>query len=142
MFVTGFLSVVPDAGLLEPFGVALVLALVPEFALELVDKATDLETVCGQKVDRQVLLEQIVECFEGYYNEFMKQGDLRSLQTEYNRLLVNRGREVCVLDPQGEFRGVATGITDKGELCVELPDGSVTRVYAGEVSVRGLYGYV
>ena len=113
-----------------------------EFAPELVDKATDLETVCGQKVDRQVLLEQIVECFEGYYNEFMKQGDLRNLQTEYNRLLVNRGREVCVLDPQGEFRGVATGITDKGELCVELPDGSVTRVYAGEVSVRGLYGYV
>jgi len=55
---------------------------------------------------------------------------------------VNCEREVCVLDPKGEYRGVAKGVNDTGELCVILPDGSVTQVYAGEVSVRGIYGYV
>lgn len=49
---------------------------------------------------------------------------------------------VCVLDPKGEYRGIARGINDQGELLVERPDGTVEEVYAGEVSVRGIYGYV
>ena len=48
---------------------------------------------------------------------------------------------VC-LDPKGEFTGLSKGINEKGELLVELPSGEVTAIYAGEVSVRGLYGYV
>ncbi len=113
-----------------------------QFALELVEKATDLETVCGQKIERNKLLEKILACFETYYAAFLQQGDLHNLREEYNSRLVNCGREVCILDPHGEYRGVATGITDTGELCVQLPDGSETKVYAGEVSVRGIYGYV
>ena len=62
--------------------------------------------------------------------------------TEYNGRLVNRGREVRVLDPKGEYQGVAQGINSTGELLVSMEDGSVSRVYAGEVSVRGIYGYV
>ena len=68
--------------------------------------------------------------------------DLSGLQQEYEGLLVNKGKEVRMLDPKGEYSGVAEGITDTGELLVRLADGSVTEVYAGEVSVRGIYGYV
>ena len=39
-------------------------------------------------------------------------------------------------------RGHAEGINEKGELAVRKADGSVEYVYAGEVSVRGRYGYV
>lgn len=113
-----------------------------QFAPELVEKATDLETACGQKVNREDLLHRILECFEAYYAAFLEQGNLCSMREEYNGRLVNLGREVCVLDPKGEFTGVATGITETGELSVRLPDDSVTEVYAGEVSVRGIYGYV
>jgi len=113
-----------------------------DFSPELKEKAVDLETACRQAIERQELLEQILECFEAYYALFIEHGDLHVLQQEYNSLLVNRGREVCILDPHGEYRGVATGITHKGELIVQLPDGSETNVYAGEVSVRGIYGYV
>ncbi len=113
-----------------------------QFVSELVDKATDLETACGQKINREEVLKKTLACFEAYYAAFMKQGSLYSMCGEYNSRLVNRGREVCVLDPHGAFRGVATGITETGELCVQLPDGTVTEVYAGEVSVRGIYGYV
>ena len=34
----------------------------------------------------------------------------------YNGLLVNRNREVLVLDPQGEFRGISRGVNEEGLL--------------------------
>lgn len=46
-----------------------------------------------------------------------------------------------ILDPQGEWEGIAKGINDKGCLLVET-DRELRIVDAGEVSVRGLYGYV
>lgn len=113
-----------------------------EFAPELVDKATDIETECGQRLNRKELLAEIMSAFEEFYETFLGTCDLTALQEAYNELLVNCGREVCVLDPRGEFRGVARGINDSGELLVEREDGSVANVYAGEVSVRGIYGYV
>ena len=42
----------------------------------------------------------------------------------------------------GEYRGTCLGIDRQGELLVEREDGTVSRVLAGEVSVRGIYGYV
>ena len=46
-----------------------------------------------------------------------------------------------MLDPKGAYDGIARGITDKGELIVERSDtGETVCVYAGEVSVRGVYG--
>lgn len=113
-----------------------------EFAPELVDKATSLEEECGQRISRSALIADIMEAFEEYYAVFEKHGSLAGLRETYDRMLVNRDREVCVLDPRGEYRGIAKGITDTGELEVELPDGSISRIYAGEVSVRGIYGYV
>lgn len=113
-----------------------------EFAPELVDKATSIETECGQRPDKKELLSAILSAFEKAYGIFLQTSDLTGLQERYNTMLVNCGREVCVLDPKGEFRGVARGIDSAGELLVEQKDGSVTAVYAGEVSVRGIYGYV
>ena len=46
-----------------------------------------------------------------------------------------------VLDPLGEYIGVAKGITNTGELIVDT-EGEIRYVSSGEVSVRGIYGYV
>ena len=56
-------------------------------------------------------------------------------------MLVNRGRQVRVLDPKEPFEGKAMGITKKGELIVDTWE-SRKLVSSGEVSVRGIYGYV
>lgn len=82
------------------------------------------------------------EALEEYYGIFVKTEDMSALLEEYNEKLVNRGQEVCVLDPKGEYRGLCQGITKTGGLLVELSDGTVTEVISGEVSVRGVYGYV
>ena len=66
----------------------------------------------------------------------------RIMKDGYDRMLVNLDRQVCVVDPKEEFKGVTRGITDTGELLVEKENGETVQVYAGEVSVRGIYGYV
>lgn len=113
-----------------------------EFAPELVDKATSIENECGFRVSRGELVVNIMNAFENVYAVFVQDGNLSGLRDAYEGLLVNQGREVCVLDSRGEYRGTALGITDTGELLVRRQDGRVEEVYAGEVSVRGVYGYV
>ena len=66
---------------------------------------------------------------------------LSALVREYDELLVNRNKSVRVLDPKEPFDGKAMGITPKGELIVDTWE-SRKLVSSGEVSVRGIYGYV
>ena len=72
----------------------------------------------------------------------MKKTSLADLMNSYNTLLINRNKEVRVLEPGKEYNGYALGINEAGELLVKKEDGSVVQVFAGEVSVRGLLGYV
>ena len=109
---------------------------------ELKETATSLSIEKGRKIVRADVLEHTIAAFEEYYETFMKTADLSMLADEYNEILVSRDKEVKVLDPKGEFSGISRGINKKGELLVELKDHSVRNIYAGEVSVRGLYGYV
>ena len=118
-----------------------------EFPPELADTATSVECELTEKklqlnMSRDDLLNHILKAFEEKYEAFCRGDDFSELMEEYNGLLVNCGREVRVLDPKGEYTGLCKGINEKGELLVELPDGRVEAVYAGEVSVRGIYGYV
>ena len=48
---------------------------------------------------------------------------------------------VRVLDPNGEWEGIARGIDESGKLLVETKE-DLRQVDSGEVSVRGVYGYV
>ena len=45
------------------------------------------------------------------------------------------------MQPENEYTGIARGIDELGQLLVEKEDGTVEKVYAGEVSVRGIYSY-
>lgn len=47
-----------------------------------------------------------------------------------------------MLDPRNRYKGKALGIDDEGSLLVRREDGNVSAVISGEVSVRGIYGYV
>ena len=64
------------------------------------------------------------------------------LREEYNALLAGTDGQVRVLEPGNEYTGISHGIDEKGDLLVEREDGTIQPVYAGEVSVRGIYGYV
>ena len=74
--------------------------------------------------------------------KYIAAGNLAPLKEDYEALLLNRNNKVRVLEPNHEYTGLSLGINEDGELLVEKEDGTVTAVYAGEVSVRGVYGYV
>lgn len=112
------------------------------FPEELQDKATSIKLQNGEKINRAQLINGVMVHFEEEYRLFMKHKDLSLQLVTYNDLLVNRNNEVMVLEPSKEYSGIARGINEQGELLVEKPDGLLCRVYAGEVSVRGIYGYV
>ncbi len=65
-----------------------------------------------------------------------------SWMSEYRRLCLSLGREVRVVSADGDFTGRALDVDDEGELIVETQDGSRRTVRSGEVSVRGLFGYL
>ena len=95
----------------------------------------------GRRFHRAQIIAETMAYFEQYYDTFLKTQDLSALVREYDELLVNRNKSVRVLDPKEPFDGKAMGITPKGELIVDTWE-SRKLVSSGEVSVRGIYGYV
>lgn len=95
----------------------------------------------GRRFRRAEIIEKTLEHFEEYYEIYLQTEDLSALTADYNALLVNMNKQVKVLDPKDEFEGKAMGITAKGELIVDTWE-SRKLVSSGEVSVRGIYGYV
>lgn len=114
----------------------------PSMPEEIAQTATSLFIEKGEKLSRAALIESVMRHFENNYDCFIGSLDLSELKEAYEARLANKNQLVRVLDPKGEYEGIARGIRCTGELIVELPDGIVREVYAGEVSVRGYYGYV
>ncbi len=115
---------------------------IPSFPEDLAATATSIFLETGEKHSRAELIAGTVNAFEEYYEKFLQTEDLSLLLDEYNDMLLNRGQTVRVLEPGAEYTGVAEGINALGELLVRREDGTLAQVYAGEVSVRGVYGYV
>lgn len=119
-------------------GINLNLTQIPE---ELQEKATSLFLETGKRYKRSQVIAKIMENFEQDYEQFLQCENLKFLQEDYEKLLVNKNAQVRVLDAKGDYEGIARGINEEGELLIEK-DGRIISVYAGEVSVRGIYGYV
>lgn len=112
------------------------------FPEEICATATSIRRESGKTWRRAELIAAILRQFEVQYERFVKEEDLAYLREAYDAILVNCNREVRILGEKDGYRAVALGIDDQGELLVRKEDGTVTSVYAGEVSVRGIYGYV
>lgn len=113
-----------------------------EFPEEIRETASSLCLECGHTVKRAPLIAAVMERLEDNYDIFLRTLDLSGLLERYSALLVNRDREVMVLGTKGQYRAYALGINSTGELIVRREDGSTEEIFAGEVSVRGVYGYV
>lgn len=109
---------------------------------ELSGKATSLRLETGRIVKRSPIIAAVMRSFEKNYSLFLETQDLEKMQEEYNSLLVNREKEVRILGAKEQYNAYALGVNKEGELLVRRGDGTTEAVFAGEVSVRGVYGYV
>ena len=112
-----------------------------KFPEEIQDMASSILLETGKVIEKEALIQEIWKQFHTYYERFLQTLDLRLFKEEYEACLVNKNQVVKVLDPAGEYEGTATGITNTGELIVDT-GAEQKEVSSGEVSVRGIYGYV
>ena len=61
---------------------------------------------------------------------------------QYRRDCLTLEKNISVVRPDGTRKGFAAGINKDFALIVRWEDGTEEALSAGEVSVRGLYGYV
>lgn len=113
-----------------------------EFPEEIADTATSLRLECGHTVKRAPLIAAVMERLEENYEIFLETEDLSGLLERYSTLLINRDRDVLIIGQKEKYQAHALGIDNTGELIVKKEDGTLEKIYAGEVSVRGVYGYV
>lgn len=109
---------------------------------EISEVATSLLIESGSKTDRKKLVADILNRFEEMYQSFIENGHLgKTLDIcRENSILI--GKEVRIIDGNKEMKAKVLGLSDEGELLVDFGDGKEEKLISGEVSVRGLYGYV
>jgi BirA family biotin operon repressor/biotin-[acetyl-CoA-carboxylase] ligase len=106
------------------------------------DKATSLFAETGKKVERAAVAASFLKHFEYNYELVAASHSLGGLKNQYEKMLVNIGKVVYIISSYGSYQATALGVDMQGALLVRTEDGEVRTVNSGEVSVRGIYGYV
>lgn len=110
-----------------------------DFGPEVAEMATSLALEgCG--ASRPALAAAMIE--ELYRLRDSLGGDVSSWVEDYRQRCVSLGKDVQLLWSEGRETAHAVDIDDQFGLVIRRPDGSADIVRTGEVSVRGLYGYV
>lgn len=110
-----------------------------DFSPEVAKMATSLAQA-GHPVSRAALAAAMIEEFNHLSGSLG--GDISQWVDVYRRDCVNLGKTVQLLWEDGQTQAEALDIDSQFGLVIRLPDGETRTVRTGEVSVRGLYGYV
>ncbi|NLO86408.1 MAG: biotin--[acetyl-CoA-carboxylase] ligase [Clostridiales bacterium] len=117
------------------------------FSPELKEKATSMLMEMQKKdpnakpICRRTLLCAYLKRMEDAINALEEHG-LDGIMPEYLKRSVTIGRQVRVIGVNSEFIGTAKALDPTGALIVTDEGGNDQRVLSGDVSVRGLMGYV
>ena len=106
------------------------------------DMATSLKKETGKSVNRAEFLAEFLKTFRPMYSVFLESLSMKPFLEDYNRRLVNRDRQIRILKKGRSVICLSKGINEQGGLMVEDEKGESMEIRSGEVSVRGLYGYV
>ena len=104
------------------------------------DKATSLYIESGKSFLRKEILCSVLEIFEKYYIDYLDSG-LNKIIDDYNNLCINIGKEVVACSTKEEIKGKAVKVKENGALCIATDNG-IKEVNFGEVSIRGMMGYI
>lgn len=113
-----------------------------DFPEDIASVAASMHVITGTYYKRAEIIADIWKSFEKYYDLFVQTENLALMVDAYNQRLVNMDRRVLIEERGHQYEGTARGIDAEGALLVERDDGTTTAVISGEVSVRGVLGYV
>ena len=134
------LSINPKTGLVDfaILGIGINCNRNPEdFPPELENIACSASMLLGHPVDTEVLLEALISSLMD-----MDLSKREAIMTRYCRDCITLGKDVQVIRQDDIRSGFALDVDNQGALVVYFPDGHTEHISSGEVSVRGLYGYI
>ena len=99
------------------------------------ERSTSLEIALGRRVRLEELFRALVERLEDVYERFLMEGFSAVLE-EWKSYADFLGKKVEVRVDGEEFEGLALDVNNEGALVVKLKDGTVKRVFVGDVSLR------
>ena len=108
---------------------------------DLQHKATSLKLESKGQVDRKMLLATILNKFENLYVLFKDDGEISQAIEICRDNSAVIGKEVQVINGSTQRLGKVLDINEEGELLVEF-DGKLETVFSGEISIRGIDGYI
>ena len=112
----------------------------PDFPEEIRGIAGSLSMVAGREIHRPAVAAAMMEALHS-----MSAGLLCrkvDMLKRYRADCITLGKDVMLVRGEQTRYGHAIGIDGEGALIVRFADGSVEPVNSGEISVRGMYGYV
>ena len=95
--------------------------------------STTLAIETGETIDRTMLLRQILRELDRWYTTFL--ADEQEVLREWTSLNLTLGRRVLVSGAGKTLKGLAQRIDNDGRLIIELDDGAVHAVAAGDVTI-------
>ena len=104
------------------------------------DMACSVRMITGQDADRNILVAQMIRAMDACSAALLS-GRAQMLE-RYRAGCITLGREVSILRGDEILHGTALDIDPEGGLMVRLASGQEITVSSGEVSIRGLYGYI
>lgn len=113
-----------------------------DFPEELQKIGTSLNIESGKNYKRKDIVAQILIFFETYYDKYKQEKSLEGILEAYKKLCITLKNDVQVINRDDAYWARPLDIDKAGSLIVEREDGSKETITSGEVSVRGIYGYV
>lgn len=111
-----------------------------DFPEELRDRAGSLAMVTGRRIDRPKVAAAMMEALANMDRNLLTGKE--AMLEQYRRDCVTLGQKISVVRGDEIRHGTALDIGDNGDLIVRFDDGHTEAVSSGEVSIRGMYGYV
>ena len=111
-----------------------------DFAEDIRHMAGSLAMVTGKPADRFAVAAALMEAFEAMDRSLLTGRE--DMMARYRRDCITLGQEISLVRADRVLHARALDVAEDGALIVEYPDGHREAVSSGEVSVRGMYGYI
>ncbi len=109
-----------------------------DFPGEIRDIAQSLQDYTGKAVDIPKLTGAMINALWEMDKDLLS----RDFMAAYKNDCITLGKEISIVRADDISHGKAVDLTADGGLVVCFPDGTQETVQSGEVSIRGMYGYV
>lgn len=111
-----------------------------DFDPEIREIAGSLAMVSGREIDRAGVAAAMMESLQNMDAVLLSGKD--ALLSQYRRDCMTIGKEISLLRGDEVRHGKALDVDGDGGLIVAFQDGRVETVTSGEISIRGMYGYL